>query len=66
MIDDPDIYRAAKLLIDQYGEKAADFASGRSEVLLEEGDVDGAMVWRRILEAIGELQRGPQDGESLN
>jgi hypothetical protein len=66
MIDDPDIFRAAKLVIDQRGEDAAMFAAGRADQLLEEGDLDGSAVWRRILAAIEELQRGPREGEAVN
>ena len=66
MIDDPDIYRAAKLVIDQQGDVAGDFAAGRADLLLEDGDMEGAAVWRRILEAIEELQRGRREGERLN
>ena len=66
MIDDPDIYRAAKLLIDQRGEEAAAYAGDRSESLLADGDIDGCIVWRRILAAIEELLRGPREGERLN
>ncbi len=66
MIDDPDIFRAAKLMIDQHGEDAAIRAAQRADELLEEGDLDGATVWRRILEAIEELQRGRRDGEPIN
>jgi hypothetical protein len=33
---------------------------------MEEGDADGALVWRRILEAIVELQRERAPGEALN
>ena len=66
VINDPDIFRAAKLLIDQRGPEAGDFAAGRADALLEEGDMDGAAVWRRILEAIDELQRGWREGEFLN
>jgi hypothetical protein len=57
MIDDPDIFRAAKLVIDQQGDEAVMFAAGRADVLLKEGDVDGSAVWRQILAAIEELQR---------
>jgi hypothetical protein len=53
MVDDPDIYRAAKLLIDQRGEEAAPYAAGRADLLLEESDLDGSAVWRRIRVAIG-------------
>jgi hypothetical protein len=66
VIEDPDIYRAAKLIMDQQGEEAATFAAGRAELLLEEDDIDGALVWRRILAAIEELQRGPGEGEAVN
>lgn len=58
MIDDPDIFRGAKLLIDQHGEDAAIRAAQRADAPLDEGDVDGARAWRRILDAIDELQRG--------
>ncbi len=66
MIDDPDIFRAAKLLIDQHGEDTPIRASLRADQLLEEGDVDGALVSRRILEAIEDLTRSRRDGEPLN
>ncbi len=66
MIDDPDIFRAAKLMIDQHGADAPIRAAQRADELLEEGDVDGAAVWRRILEAIEELQRERREGEPLN
>ena len=66
MIDDPDIFRAAKLMIDQHGEDAATRAAQRADELLNDGDIEGSGVWRRILEAIGELQRSRRDGEALN
>jgi len=40
--------------------------SAPADELLDEGDVDGAVVWRRILEAIDELRRGRRDREPLN
>jgi hypothetical protein len=51
VIDDPGIYRAAKLVIDQQGEEAPTFAASRADQLLVEGDIDGSAVWRRILAA---------------
>jgi len=66
VIDDPDIFQAAKLMIDQHGEEAASFASARADELLQGGDIDGAMVWRRILAAVDELQGDRRDGEPLN
>jgi hypothetical protein len=66
MIDDPDTFRAAKALIDQRGGSAAMRAARPAGELLVEGDVDGAVVWRRIAEAIEGLQRGQRDDEVLN
>ncbi len=54
------------MLIDQHGEDAPLRAAQRADELLEEGDVDGVAVWRRILEAIDELQRGRREEELLN
>ena len=66
MIDDPDIYHAAKLVIDREGEGAATFAADRADALLEKGDLDGSAVWRRILAAIEELQRERREDEPVN
>ena len=66
MISDLDIFRAAKLLIDKHGEDAAIWAGQPCDQLTDEGDTDGAAVWRQILEAIDELQRGRREGELLN
>jgi hypothetical protein len=49
LIPDLDIYRAAKLLIDQHGPDARLNAAGRADLLLEEGDTEGAAVWRAII-----------------
>jgi hypothetical protein len=66
IINDPDIFGAAKLLIDQYGEDAAIRAAQRADELADEGDLDGVAFWRQILDAIKELTRGRRDGEALN
>jgi hypothetical protein len=66
MISDLDIYRAAKLLIDQHGQDAPIRAAERADQLLEEGDTEGAAIWRAIMGAIEELERGRHDGEPLN
>jgi hypothetical protein len=58
MTHDPDVFRAAKLLIDQHGEDAVLRAAQRADELLEEGDGDGSAVRRRILAAVEELRRG--------
>jgi hypothetical protein len=66
VIEDPDIFRAATLLIDQHGEEAPLRAARRADELLKDGDVDGSAVWGRILTAVKELRRGRRDGEPLN
>ena len=66
MISDLDIYRAAKLLIDQQGEDAALNAAERADLLLEEGDMEGAAVWRAIVTAIEDLQRKRGQGDAIN
>jgi hypothetical protein len=63
---DPDIWRAATLLIDQHGDKAALRAAQRADQLMDEDDMDGVAVWRQIVEAIEELQRGRREGEAIN
>ncbi len=57
MIPDLDIYRAANVIIKQYGPDAPIHAAMRADAMLEVGDLDGAAVWKRILRAVEELQR---------
>ena len=67
MIDDHDLWRAAQLMIKRHGEDAPVVAAQRADELFEEGDLDGAAVWRRITAAIEDLQRmEPKTGERVN
>jgi hypothetical protein len=67
MIDDRDIWRAAQLLLKRHGEDAAVQAAQRADELLAEGDSEGCAIWKRILEAVGELSRTvPAEGERVN
>jgi hypothetical protein len=66
MISDLDIYHAAKLLIDEHGKDAALNAAERADPLHEEGDMEGAAVWRAIVKAIEGLQRKRGQGEAIN
>jgi len=63
---DPDIFRAAKLVIDQHGDDAPSLVAQRADDLLEGSDMIGAATWRRILAAIEELRRGRREGEVVN
>ena len=56
MVDDIDIHRSALLLIDQHGDKASIHAAMKADELSEKGDLDGAAAWRRILDAIKQMQ----------
>ena len=67
MIPDIDIYRSAKLLIDEHGEDAPIQAAMKADELLEDGDLDGQATWRRIFYAIKELLRkAPGEGEGVH
>jgi hypothetical protein len=66
MTSDLDVFRAAKLLIDQHGADAGVRVAERADELLEAGDMIGAATWHRILKAIEELRRGRREGESVN
>lgn len=57
MTSDLDIYRSAKLLIDQHGEDARLEAAMRADKLLAKGDLDGKRAWVRIFAAIEKLER---------
>lgn len=45
MIGDLDIYRSARLLIDQYGDEAPIHAAMQADAMLEKGDLEGQAVW---------------------
>ena len=67
MVPDLDIYRAATVLVHEHGPDAPIPAATRADAMLEAGDLDGYAVWRRILRAVGELQRGePGPGEAVH
>ncbi len=68
MPDEIDIYRSAKLLIDQHGEDAPIFAAMQADKRMEAGDIDGCAVWKRVIQAIKELldQKPPDDGKSIH
>ena len=57
MPDEIDIFRSARLLIDQLGESALTFAAQQADRCLEAGDLDGKAVWLGVIRAIGELQQ---------
>ena len=66
MSDAIDIYRAAKLVIDNHREDAALYAMARTAVLAGEGDAEGAAIWRQITAAVEELQHARRPDEAVN
>ena len=61
-IDEIDIWRSAKLIIDQHGDRAGAEAIRRPNRLAEAGATEGAAVWKRIASAIEEMQKTEPDG----
>jgi hypothetical protein len=55
VIPDIDIWRAATLMLKRYGDNALKQSASRAAELASEGDHDGAAVWRRITDAVGQL-----------
>ena len=61
-MDDRDIWRSAKALIDQHGDDAVIHAAMRADELLDDGDLDGAATWRRVIQAIKDLETTEPSG----
>ena len=59
---DTDIWRAAQQRIKSYGDDASIHAAMRADALLAKGDLDGAGTWRRVLDAVKELERTEPSG----
>jgi hypothetical protein len=66
-MDEIVIWRAARLLIDQYRAAAIERGCARLRELTAAGDIEGCRVWARILAATNELRRTERrDGEAVN
>jgi hypothetical protein len=64
MATDLDLYRAAVVLIKEYGDEAEKIAAKRVVALEAEAEHEGAAAFRRIIEIILELRRTePKAGE---
>jgi hypothetical protein len=55
VIPEIDIWRAANLMLNRYGQKALEESIARADELAADGDHDGAVTWRRISVAVAEL-----------
>ena len=67
MTTDRDIWRSAHIMLKQHAGDAAVVAAQRADEMLAKGDVEGQLVWKRIVDAINELQRTqPGSNDHLN
>ena len=67
MISDLDIYRAANVIIEQYGKDAQIHSTKRASAMLDKGDLGAYATWKRILRAVEELQSAkPKSGEAVH
>jgi hypothetical protein len=55
MVDELDIYRTARLMVNQHGPDAPIHVAMRQDQLSASGDIEGANVWKRVLAAIDVL-----------
>ena len=63
MIENLDIYRTAKLLIDQHGAGAWIEAAVKHREMVANGDEEGAAVWLRVADAIATMDDMETSGE---
>ena len=56
------IWRVAFLMLKRYGGEADIESATRAEELAEAGNHNGASVWRRIIDAIGQLENTTPPG----
>ena len=56
MIPEIDIWRATALMLKRYGEQALEESAARADELMSAGDDDGAATWRRIMDAVTQLE----------
>ena len=66
-ISELDVFRSAKLLVDQHGAEAPIEAALHFDAMLEKGDLDAQRVWSRILAAVTELlEKRPGYGAAVH
>lgn len=56
IISDVDIYRSAHSLMQQHGDDAAPHAAMKADECYDARDVQGYVMWRRIVEAVERLR----------
>lgn len=67
IMDEIDIWRTAKILIDNHGDDASIEAAMRADRALDDGLPEAVSIWVRVRDAIDDLKRlKPRDGEAVN
>ncbi|HUL06176.1 MAG TPA: hypothetical protein VLV76_07555 [Candidatus Acidoferrum sp.] len=67
MVSEHDIWRSALVMTRRYKADALLEAAARADRLFEDGDWQAAIIWHRIIEAIGRLQtEWPPDGKTVH
>ena len=62
-----DVWRAANMMMELYGDAATINAAMRADALLDQGDTEGFFIWKRIARAIDHLsQVARADHESIH
>ena len=65
-MEEIDIWRAAAAALKLYGDDAALKAAIRADELLDEGELKGLEVWKRIVKAINVLEVQRPEGVALD
>jgi hypothetical protein len=64
-MEDIGIWRAAEQMRKLYGDDAAIHAAMRADKLMDQGDVEGFDMWKRVVAALNDLDRhAPRSGEA--
>ena len=61
-----DLYRAAKVVMDQHGDEAAIYAAMRADEFIEKGDIIAASMWKLIVAKIEELSVVDAENDTLH
>jgi hypothetical protein len=62
VIPEIDIWRVANLMLKRYGDEADIESAIRAEELADAGDWAAEAIWRRIIDAVGQLENTTPPG----
>ena len=65
-LEEIDIWRTAKILVDAHGAGAELEAAMRGDKAMEDGHADAVDVWKRVMRAVVELQRTKPASAAFN